>query len=96
MLEDLIIDVLSDDPVSKCVDRFFDCLGESEAIAQEKLPKARLRTFISGKNVSSESEGDDSDRQYLSDVFHMSWWRDEFWDHPTFDDAKAFLAQLLA
>ncbi len=97
MLEDLIFDVLRDDPVRKCVDNYFDCLSESDvAIAQEKLPKARLRTFITGKNVGSDSEGNDSDRQYLSDVFHMSWWRDEFWDHPTFDEAKAFLTQLLA
>ena len=97
MIEDLIMDVFREDPVKVCVDAFFNCLRESDiAISQEKHSKARLRTFITGKNVDSDSEGDDSDKQYLSDVFRMSWWRDEFWDHPTFNDAKAFLRQLLA
>ena len=97
MIEDLIFDVLRDDPVANCVEQYFDCLGKAEGtIVQERLPKARLRTFITGKNVGSHSAGRDFNRQYLSDVFHMSWWRDEFWDHPTFDDAKAFLVRLLA
>ena len=97
MIENLIMDVFVDDPVSKCVDRYFRCLRDEHIpISQVRLPKARLRTFITGKNIDSESEGDDSDRQYLSDVFHMSWWRDDFWNHPTFDDAKEFLTQLLA
>ncbi len=97
MLEDLLFDVLREDPVAKCVGKYFDCLDEAGvAIVQERLSKARLRTFISGKNVGSESQGDDVDRQYLSDVFHMSWWLPNFWDHPTFNDAKAFLRQLLA
>ncbi|MCY4466343.1 MAG: hypothetical protein OXE46_12480 [Chloroflexi bacterium] len=97
MIEDLIMDVFREDPVNVCVDVFFNCLRESEiAISQEKHSKARLRTFITGKNVGSDSEGGDSDRQYLSDVFRMSWWRDEFWNSPTFTDAKAFLTQLLA
>lgn len=97
MIEDLIMDVFDEDPVSKCVDMYFKCLrDESIGISQERLPKARLRTFITGKNIGSESEGEDSDRQYLSDVFRMSWWRDEFWDDPTFDQAKDFLTQLLA
>lgn len=97
MIEDLIMDVFDEDPVSKCVNMYFKCLREEDiGISQERLPKARLRTFITGKNIGSESEGEDSDRQYLSDVFHMSWWRAEYWDHPVFDEAKAFLAQLLA
>ncbi len=97
MIEDLIMGVFHQDPVSSCVDRYFKCLREENiGISQERLPKARLRTFITGKNIGSESEGEDSDRQYLSDVFHMTWWRDEFWDDPVFDEAKTFLTQLLA
>ncbi len=96
MIEDLVMDVFDKDPVSKCVDKYFSCLRKKHiAISQERFPKARLRTFITGKNIGSESEGDDSDRQYLSDIFHMSWWRDEFWDKPAFNDAKGFLSKLL-
>ncbi len=97
MIEDLIMDVFDNDPVSNCVNAYIDCLRqEGLLISPSRVPKARLRTFISGKNIGKESEGDDSNRQYLSDVFHMSWWKPEFWSHPTFDNAKAFLKQLLA
>ena len=97
MIEDLIIDVFDEDPVTKCVDKYVECLRtEGQPISQARLPKARLRTFITGKNISEDAEGDDSDRQYLSDVFHMSWWKPEFWNNPAFSDAKAFLRQLLA
>ncbi len=100
MLEDLILDVLADDPVHLCVDTFFKCLRERDLpISQERLPKARLRTYITGKNIGvldEEDRGSDSDRQYLSDVFRMSWWRPEFWNHHTFNAPKAFLTQLLA
>lgn len=99
-IEDLVMDIFQGDPVNLCVETFFACLREYDLpVSQERLPKARLRTFITGKNVGfsdEESSGGDSDRQYLSDVFHMSWWKPEFWDHPAFKDAKAFLKQLLA
>lgn len=97
MLEDLVMDVFQCDPVTACVDAYFDCLREiTSGVSQAKVSKARLRAFVTGKNVSDEATGDDSDKLYLSDVFHMSWWRDDFWDHSSFDQAKAFLTQLLA
>jgi hypothetical protein len=100
MIEDLVMDLFQDDPVNLCVETFFTCLRENSLpISQERLPKARLRTFITGKNAGfdeEEANGGDADRQFLSDVFHMSWWEPEFWDHPIFDDAKTFLTQLLA
>lgn len=54
-----------------------------------------MRAFVTGKNVSDQAKGDDSEKLYLSDVFHMSWWQPEFWEHDAFDDANAFLTQLL-
>ena len=95
MLEDLVMDVFKCDPVTACVDKYFDCLRKSIGVSQAKLHKARLRAFVTGKNVSDEATGDDSDKLYLSDVFRMSWWRDEFWNDPVFDDAKTLLQQLL-
>ncbi len=98
MIEDLIMDVFKDDPVSNCVAHYFGCLqNEGVSIVPSKVSKARLRTFITGKNISTESEGDDSDKGYLSDIYKMSWWQDNnVWQHQAFDEAKAFLAQLLA
>lgn len=97
MIEDLIMDMFKDDPVCICVDTYFDCLRADDQTIPMPIPsKARLRTFITGKNVGSDAGGNDAGRSYLSDVFHMSWWRAEFWDRPAFNEAKTFLAQLLA
>lgn len=97
MIEDLIMDVFDNDPVSHCVNTYIECLRQvGLSISSSKVPKARLRTFITGKNIGTESEGGDSDRHYLSDVFHMSWWKPEFWNDPTFKEARDFLRQLLA
>ena len=97
MIEDLVMDIFNDDPVSTCVDSYFDCLRADNRSVPETIPaKARLRTFITGKNIGSDAGGNDAGRSYLSDVFHMSWWRAEFWDCSTFDESKAFISQLLS
>ena len=96
MLEDLVMDIFQNDPITNCVDAYFQCIREHGiAILEHKLSKGRLRAFVNGKNVTDQAAGDDSEKLYLSDVFHMSWWKDEFWDNSAFDDAKAFLHQLL-
>ena len=96
MLEDLVMDIFRNDPITTCVDAYFKCIREHGiAILEHKLSKGRLRAFVTGKNVSDQAKGDDSEKLYLSDVFRMSWWKPEFWDHPAFNDAKAFLRQLL-
>ena len=96
MLEDLVMDVFQNDPITTCVDAYFECIRlHGIAIHEHKLSKGRLRAFVTGKNVSDQAQGDDSEKLYLSDVFRMSWWKPEFWDHPTFDDARAFVRQLL-
>lgn len=97
MLEDLVMDIFQSDPIATCVDSYFKCIRDHGiAILEHKLSKGRLRAFVTGKNVSDQAKGDDSDKLYLSDVFHMSWWKPDLWDHPAFNDAKTFLAQLLA
>ena len=96
MLEDLVLDALKEDTVMRCVDDFFTCLTDREVtVVRERLSKARVRVFIIGKNMDAQATvGDDADRRYLSDIFHMTWWRPELWEHESFDDAKAFLRRL--
>lgn len=98
MLEDLVLDALKEDTVMRCVDDFFICLTDREVtVVRERLSKARVRVFIIGKNMDAQATvGDDADRRYLSDIFHMTWWRPELWEHESFDDAKAFLRRLAA
>lgn len=98
MLEDLVLDALKEDTVMRCVDDFFICLADRERVfVRERLSKARVRVFIIGKNMDAQATvGDDADKRYLSDIFHMSWWREELWEHESFNDAKAFLQWLAA
>ena len=98
MLEDLVLDALNDDPITPCVNDFFTCLKNRKVeIVQERLSKARVRVFITGKNVDRQAAvSDDMDKLYLSDIYKMSWWRGvAFWKHESFDEAKAFLRQLV-
>ena len=98
MLEDLVLDALNNDPITPCVNDFFTCLKDRKVeIVQERLPKARVRVFITGKNVDRQAAvSDDTDKLYLSDIYKMSWWRGAaFWKHESFDEAKAFLRQLV-
>lgn len=98
MLEDLVLDALKEDTVMHCVDDFFTCLADREVtVVRERLSKARVRVFIIGKNMDAQATvGDDADRRYLSDIFRMTWWRPELWEHESFNDAKAFLRRLAA
>lgn len=98
MLEDLVLDVLKEDTIMSCVDDFFTCLTDRKVeIVQERLSKARVRVFITGKNVDAQATvGKDTDKLYLSDVYKMSWWRDEFWEHESLNDAKIFLQKLVS
>ncbi len=95
MLEDLVMNALKEDTIMPCVDDFFICLDRKAAIVQERLPKARVRVFITGKNMDAQATiSDDASKLYLSDIYHMSWWDNELWEHDGFKDAKAFLRQL--
>lgn len=98
MLEDVILASFADDPVMRCVDDYFACFTEAgiQPIANN-IPKAKVRVFIAGKNADAQqSIEDDRKKGYVSDIFSMTWWRDEHWMHPAFDSAKAFLRQLAA
>ena len=98
MLEDLVLDALNDDPITPCVNDFFTCLKDRKVeIVQERLSKARVRVFITGKNVDRQATvSNDTGKLYLSDIYKMSWWRGgAFWEHESFDEAKAFLRQLV-
>ena len=98
MLEDLVLDALNDDPITPCVNDFFTCLKDRKVeIVQERLSKARVRVFITGKNVDRQaSVRGDTDKPRLSDIYKMSWWRGAaFWEHESFNEAKAFLRQLV-
>ncbi len=90
MIEDVILQSLEDDPISICVDEYFSCL-QGEPIP-EALPKSKVRVFIEGKRVKSEETSrSDRERDYPSDIFHMSWWT---WEHSAFDTVKQFLTDL--
>lgn len=98
MLEDVVLDALKADPISTCVDDFFDCLDENNVVVdKEKRPKARVRTFLIAKNVASETKVSKiTDRLFLSNVYETDIWREKnLWDSPALKHVKTFLQQLL-
>ena len=92
MLEDLVLNALSADPVSSCVNDYFTCLEERGiSLKRTVLPKARARVFIAGKVADDAGTGKDRETWELRYAFRRDWWS---WDSPVFDRAKDYLTQL--
>ena len=99
MLENLVLDAIGENDITKCVDGYFICLERVKLKSkQAREPRSRLSVYISGKIVDERfATNDDSRRWFLTQAVDMKWWEDEnMWERPTFDEAKAFLTQLLA
>ncbi len=98
-VEDLVFSALPRDNILDCVNAYFSCLSDAGVKAKEaRLPKSKLSVFISGKATDEEfARHDDAKRQFLTQALDMKWWeKEDMWNKCAFDDAKAFLTQLLA
>ena len=100
MLENLVLDAIGEDEITKCTDAFFACL-EKEALLklqEAREPRSRLSVYISGKIVDKKyATNDDSRRWFLTQAVHMKWWNESnMWAKPEFKEARDFLQQLLA
>ena len=100
MLENLVLDAIGKNEITECTDAFYDCLEQQAKleIQEAREPRSRLSVYISGKIVDTKyATNDDSRRWFLTQAVDMKWWQEEdMWNKPAFDDAKAFLTQLLA
>lgn len=98
-VEDLVFDALPKDSILDCVDAYFACLSDTGIKPNtSRLPKSKLSVYLSGKVTDEDfARHDDAKRLFLTQAVDMKWWREEdMWNKPAFDDAKAFLSQLLA
>ena len=100
MLENLVLDAIGVDEITKCADAFFACIKKQAQLKPRdaRKPRSRLSVYISGKIVDKRfATNDDSRRWFLTQAVDMKWWDEEnMWDKPAFDEAKEFLTQLLA
>ena len=99
MLESLVLKAIGQNDITDCVDSYICCLNETGMeLKAARESRSRLSVYISGKILAEEfATNDDSRRWFLTQAVDMKWWADEkMWDHPTFDDAKAFLTDLLS
>ena len=98
-VENLVLQAIGRNKIMACVDSYLECL-RSEGLNPQSAREARskLSIYLSGKVLDKRyANNDDSRREFLSQAVEMKWWRDEnMWDSPAFDNAKAFLRQLLA
>jgi len=98
-VEDLVFSALPKDSILECVNAYFTCLSEAGVKANDaRLPKSKLSVYISGKVTDEDfARHDDAKRLFLTQALDMKGWHEEkMWDHSAFDQAKAFLHQLLA
>lgn len=98
-LERLLVSALQSDTVMKCVDEYISCVTvtQNADIAENRLDKNILRVFVAGKAVDKNAAtNEDTKRNLLRNIYSMTWLPAEFWENLAFDDAKAFLLQLLA
>lgn len=105
MLENVILNALNDDPVMVCVEEYFKCIDQLDIeVKQDKLAKAQaqiliaqlkhqltMRVYIEGKKVDEKSTGKDRKRNFLSDLYDMSFWE---WERDAFIRIREYLAQL--
>ena len=97
-IEDLVFAALPEDSVLACVDSYFACLRDAGITAnQARLPKNKLSVYLSGIVTDEDyARHDDAKRLFLTNAIEMKWWEEQdMWNKCAFDDAKAFLAQLL-
>ena len=99
-LESVVLSALDDDLILPCVNSYFKCIEDADPNADfshSRLPKSKLAVLIAGKSADrNKANVPDVKRRLLHNVYGMNWLPADFWDHPAFDDAKAFLTQLLA
>lgn len=98
-LETLLLKALADDPVMCCVDKYFECVKQEHpesAVAANREDKNRLGVFLSGKLILRDmARSKDATRELPRYMYNMKWWNDSVFSDPVFDDAIAFLEQLL-
>ncbi|MEA3345448.1 MAG: DUF3226 domain-containing protein [Chloroflexota bacterium] len=82
MLEDLCLQSVKEDPATRCVDEYFECLQDQLNVLPRNLSKARLHAFLASRERPDLRLGEAAQRGY--------W----LWDHPVFEQSKRFLRML--
>lgn len=83
MLETLLCKTITDNEVSQCIDRFFECIRDEAKIDVTRMEKARAHVFIATKPQPHVSVGVAAKKGY--------------WDlnHVQFEDVRNFLRELV-
>lgn len=82
MLETLLCRSIADDPVSGCIERFFDCVGSVPGTDIRRPDKARAQAYLATRPVPQISVGVAA--------------REGYWalDHEAFAEARDFISAL--
>jgi len=82
-LEDLCLEVVSDEDALACVNEYFSCLGARGVPATRYLSKARVHVFLSSKEKPDKRLGEAAEAGYWP------------WHSPVFDEARRFVSELV-
>ena len=64
MIEDVCLDSVSDDPAMECIDRYLECIEESDTPGPRQAwrPKARAHAFLASRDRPDLRIGEAADR----------------------------------
>jgi hypothetical protein len=92
MLEDLCLQAFSGEMILACIEDYLACLsGNAMEFVESALPKTKLNTLIATKSLDKSIRQDDRRVWGLYYAVSKRWFP---WEHPAFDDLKAFVRQL--
>jgi hypothetical protein len=77
---------LENHPLKLCVDEYIACTQTAQPLRQKNVSKATLAALL-----SCIEDNDNEVRRRLKTAVSQPWWP---WDHPAFDDLKAFVRQV--
>jgi hypothetical protein len=81
-IEDVCLDSVADDPATRCVQDFFDCLHEKSTQKPKRMSKAMLQVFLASRPEVGMSLGVAAQSNQLR------------LDHPAFSQIRQFLQML--
>ncbi|MFQ5880501.1 MAG: DUF3226 domain-containing protein, partial [Dehalococcoidia bacterium] len=64
MLEDLLLEAVSDDPVIPCVNKYFECVNARLGSVPRPMPKARAHAFLASRERPHLRVGEAADAGY--------------------------------
>lgn len=79
MLEDLCLASVANDPITNCIDQYFQCAKSQAGCLPNNMSKAKIHAFLASRSDPDKRLGEAAKAGYF------------LWDHQAFEPVKDFL-----